>query len=280
MRPIKRRWNRVQSQIFVWAGEKPLHLKYSGFNFHVPGRHDIAKPGPGSIYTFESARDSEGRYVPGTLEVKDILHVTPEGGYTKTFDVDAACRFFDRDKNMLFEKGFQIVSNPGEIEVAMEDCIPLWEESEDERAQQILTTEMERQESFKAKGQDPPRSSSADQVAWAVAHLNRPGRKADRPDFDADDLKATLAGRAPEPLADFAAAAAKKARVPDEDKHPIPEKDVAANMRLYDEAREMGVKLSRSELAALLEDDHEMIGLVREKLEVKRKEAAEEAATS
>lgn len=273
MRPVKRLWNRVQQQIFVWAGDKPLQLKYSGFVFYVPPRNQTAKKGPGSIYVFESAKDGHGRTIPGTIVAQDLLQTTPEGGYTKTFDVDAACRFFDRDKPKLFEQGFQIVSEIGDIDTAMADCVPLWEEAEDERAHKILQAELERQETWKKKGQEPPKSSSAAQVEWAVKHLARPGRRGDKPAFDTDQLKDVLAGKVddvpvpPEPV-----------HVPEE-AHPVPRGEVAANMRLYDEAKELGVKLTRTELAALLENDTEIVQLVAEKVEVKRQEAAEPAAS-
>jgi hypothetical protein len=268
MRPIKRLWNREQNQIFVWAGERPLQLKYSGFIFYVPPRHEVAKVGPGSMYRFESAKDGNGRAVPGTIVVKDILSRTPDGGYSKTFDVDACCRFLDRDRQRLFERGFQIVSEPGEIGVAMDDALPRYEAAEDARAHQILATEMERQKGFRDKGQDPPESSSAEQVAWAMKHLSRPGRKADRPEYGADQIKAVLSGTAP-PSPEATAAPPVVETVPVD----IPDDEVEKNIRLYHEAKEAGVKLTRTELAGLLENDTEMVELVIDKLKVKQEGA-------
>lgn len=268
MRPVKRLWNREQKQVFVWAGERPLQLKYSGFIFYVPPRHEVAKSGPGSIYYFDSARDGNGRPLPGTIVVKDILRTTSEGGYSKTFDVDACCRFLDRDRPQLFERGFQIVSEPTEIDVAMADAIPRYELAEDARAHQILATEMERQKGFREKGQDPPESSSAEQVAWAMKHLSRPGRKADRPEFTPDQIKAALGGE-PVPTPESPAPLVVETVAVD-----IPDEEVEKNIRLYHEAKEAGVKLTRTELAGLLENDTEMVELVVEKLKVKQEAAS------
>lgn len=266
----KSRWNRVQNQIFVWAGDKPLQLKFSGFIFYVPPRTETAKRGPGSPYLFESAKDSNGRTIPGTIVVTDLLHTTPEGGYKKTFDVDACCRFLDRDRARLFEQGFQIVSEPGEIGIAMEESIPLWEQSEDRRAHEIIQSELARQEAFKAKGQEPPESSSAEQVKWAVQHLSRPGRRHAKPAFSTDSLKNVLSGKAP-------TAEAEPKKTPDEeiaawaDDHDA-KIDMAGNMRLYQEAKDLGIKLTRTDLAGLLDNDPEMVELVAEKIKVKQEE--------
>ena len=117
---VKKLWKRINGEVFVWAGEEPLEIKYSGFRFKVPPRTETAKPDmPGSIYTFESARDTSGDLVPGTAWVTDVVKTLDDGRRSKAFDVAEACEYLQDKKPQLFEQGFAIVSDISDVNGAM-----------------------------------------------------------------------------------------------------------------------------------------------------------------
>lgn len=257
---VKKLWNRINSQIFVWAGEEPLTLLYDALTFVVPPRFETAKPGIGSIYRLESARNGSGALIPGTIVVADIDTATDTGGSKKEFDVQAMCQYLTRDRDDLFQRGFNIVSTVEEVSIAMEQGIPLYEASQDQRARDILAAELDRQKRFEEKGQPAPPSSSDHHIHWAIRHLK--GRAALKATHSPADLRSILEGRY--------AAEAPPATV------RLPVKYSGAS--LYDEAKSLDIVLNKTELQAILEGDEEQMGFVRAKIQARRERNMEERA--
>lgn len=270
---VKRRrlWNRVNQQIFVWAGEEAKEIKYSGFRFKIPPRTETAKKGKHSIYKFESARDSKDRLIPGTVAVTDVMHSSPNGGVHRIFDVAACCEYIQRDKDALFDQGLAIVSDPNDVDEAMAEIQPLYEASQDKRAHQILQDEMERQRKMSEKGQIVTERENPQVVQWAMAHLARRGKTV-KPAISTEAIAAVLEGRVnvevpPRPEAEPVSDA------------PAPEapSNPNGNKELYRECEEWGVRLSKRELESLVTGDEEQIGFITEKLRAKKEAAQAEA---
>jgi len=260
---VKRLWNRINGQIFVWAGEEPLEVKYSGFRFKVPPRNQTAKLGPGSIYTFESVRDSKDELIPGTLWVTDVVKESPNGARHRVFDVTACCEYLQEQKERLFETGFNIVSDVSDVPAAMEELIPLYENSQDRKAQGILSAELERQKKYEENGRTAPEPDNPDRVAWAMKHLAR-RKKSIKPAVSAEDITAVLEGRFQGDVEEM------EAKAPPAFKAPAP----ANGKELFRECEEWGVRLSKREVEALLTGEEEQIAFVVAKLQAKKEEAA------
>lgn len=271
MKIKRKKFDRVAKQIFVWAGNKPLEIKYSGFRFFVPPRDETAKPNmAGSIYKFESARDSKGELVPGSLLVHDIRNDTPEGGIHRVFDVNACCEYLSRDKADLFESGFGIVEDVTEIAPALQELLPDWERGQDRRAHAILQAEMERQKKFAEKGQVVPEREDPQTVEWAIKHLAQ-RRQAMKPAHDAAEIQAVLEGRFDDlPEAE---------KVFPKPERPEGQEAVGKGSRstLYEECKAYGLNLTKREMQSLLDGDQDEIDYIRAKLDAKREEAASTA---
>jgi len=251
---IKKMYSRVMSQIFTWAGEEPLVVGYDGQSFVVPPRHETARILPGGIYRFESARDAGGSLVPGTLLVTDLMANTEDGGTRSILSVSAFCDYLTRDRDDLFARGFNIVATAQEVKAAIEQGIPLYEASQDERARTILATELERRKKFEEKGQPAPPSSSDHRVAWSIKHL-KTRAQAQVPSASTDEIFGALQGR----------------YMPESKPEVVPTLSrVSSGQEVYEQAVEAGVQLSKTELTALLANDAEQTGYVMEKIKARR----------
>ena len=266
----RRMWRRVNSQIFLWAGEEPKEIKYSGFRFKIPPRTETARKStdqPGSVYKFESARDSKDRLIPGTIVVEDVITQSPSGGVHRVFDVSACCEYLQRDTPALFDQGFAIVSDVADIGPAMEEVLPLYEATQDKRAHKILQGEMERQAKMAEKGQIVTERENPHVVEWAMAHLARRGKTVS-PAHDVAEIGAVLTGkaRAVDPL---------PAGVPvDDTPKPEPASTPSDNKELYRECQDLNLRLNKRELEALVTGDDEQLGFIRSKLRAKREAIA------
>lgn len=259
---VKRLWNRINGQIFVWAGEEPLEIKYSGFRFKIPPRTETAKPGPGSIYTFESVRDGKENMLPGTCWVTDLVKTSDAGGRHRVFDVTACCEYLQEQKPQLFDKGFAIVSDINDVAPAMQELIPMFDLSQDRKAQAILASELDRQKKYEEDGKIAPEPDSPDRVAWAMKHLAR-RKKSIRPTHSADDITAVLEGRFEGDVAEMPTPPPAEAFA----------EEAVDGKGLYRECEEWGVRLTKRELEALVTGDEEQISFISAKLAAKKEEA-------
>lgn len=272
-KPKRRNWTRVNSQIFVWAGEEPLEIKYSGFRFKVPPRTETAKSkevDPGTMYRFESARDPKDRLLPGTCKVEDVVRTRPNGGTHRIFDVNECCEFLQRDRPELFEKGFGIVSSYSDVADIMGELTLLYEASQDRRAYTILQTELERQRKMAEKGQVVTERENPEVVEWAMQHLVRRG-KVVTPAIGADSIEAVLKGQFQGEIPARKEAEPQAATPPPEERPD--------NKALFRECEQYGMRLNKREIQALLtDDDPEQIEFIASKLRARKEEAAGEAS--
>jgi hypothetical protein len=182
MAEIKKMWSRKNSVVFVWPGEEPLSLQYDGMRIVVPPRDAVSRKGVGSPYTHEAA------------EIQDVTSITAEGGYRVSLSIDHLCRYLTRDRDDLFNRGFNIVETVDQIQEAMTLGIPLYAESQVTRAREVLAREMQRQKGYKDRGETPPPSTSEKLIGWAVNHLRAMGPRQQA--HNLDDLQAVMEGRA------------------------------------------------------------------------------------
>ena len=244
---VRKLWTRLNEAILVWPGEEPLVLKYNREEIWVPPRTDTARVGPGSPYRLPSASDQRGNPLRGTVLVRDVTVETDSGGYETVLDVQAMARYLVRDRDDLFNRGFNIVSVAEEVAVAMTLGIPIYEKSQDERARAIIANEMDRRRKFEEKGQPAPPSSSEHLIAWAITHLK--SRSAEKPRFTTDALRVALEGRYE--------AEAPPATIP---------LDTTEGATLYADAKASGVQLTKQELAGILDGDQDQMEFVRQKI--------------
>lgn len=252
---MARRWNRVQSQILVWAGEEPLEIMYDAETFRIPSRNEHAQVGEGRPYRHESARTRSGAYIPGTIVILDAFRDVEGGGRVKTFDVASLCTYLEEQRGDLFNRGLEIVSDPDEVAEVMKELIPKWEASQDARAHEIVRAELQRRKRLEEKGEPLTPGSSEKDVVWAFAHLKH--RQANlTPAVSTEDLFAAAGGLYTK------SAAPKGAAAPTE------------SGTLFQQAEELGIALNKGEMAGLLKGDAMTADFVRKKIAARREELA------
>lgn len=255
----KRRWNRINAQILVWAGDKREQLKYNGVPIILPARNETAKKGPKHPFRFEGARTGKNELIPGTIIVSDVINRTPEGGVEKTFDVGEFCDFLERDRAYMFDRGLEIVTEPGDVDAAMSEARPRWEDHQVTRAQLILSLEMDRVSTLERDGKPVLKASNADDVAWAITLLK--GREPDVVQFGKDELAAVLSGQYVTPTK--------------EERKVTP--GILSARDIMADAKQVGLKLTKGELEGLLEDDQEQIDFIQAKIKTRREAQAASA---
>ncbi len=252
---IKKLYTRIQSQIFTWAGDEPLQIGYNGMLFLVPPFNETARLGEASPYRFESVRDPKGELVPGTLLVKDETVRNNDGSNRRILSVTDFCDYLTGERDDLFGRGFNIVSSVQDVAEAMETGRPLYLAAQDARARAILSSEMARRKKYEDKGEPAPPRDDEHNVIWAIQHLR--GRAAQKPKVKIEDIRSALDGEyQPTEVAKLAV------------------KRVTTAQEIYEEAVELGVNLSKTEMAGLLQNDEEQTAYVLEKIKLKKEAAA------
>lgn len=152
----------------------------------------------------------------------------------------------------------------------MSELIPLWDRSQDDKAHRILAQEMERQTKQKERGSVVTEAPNPTEVAWAVEHLSKRGARRGVA-YDINALEAVLTGK-PLPVREE----------PEEAPAPPPARrakangdaEQTANMAVFEEAEQLGVRLTRVELMAIMQNDGPQIKLITDKLAAKREALA------
>jgi hypothetical protein len=285
----------IQKQILVWAGQESLRLAYDGDTIHVPARDEIArKDAAGTRYRFNSAVSAEGNYVEGTLEVMDGYRRTPEGGEEKIFDVAALCAYIEKDRQDLIVQGLEIVTDVADCRAAMDECIPRWDATRDDRARRIIVDELERRKRIEERGGTVFAGSSEADVIWAHEHQLRRGPSA-QPAVTTEDLKRAMLGQPPAdseqaetnlredelpPSAEIYLPKPPKIGVSTEELTGRAQEAPAGGinvMQMRRTAKALGVRLGKKELEGLLDGEQDTIELVAEKITVARQEAHDDA---
>jgi hypothetical protein len=260
-----RRWSRTQTHILVWAGEEMLSFDYDGTQINVPPRTVVATVGTGAPYRYAAAVTKSGRPIPGTLAVSDVFTTTSDGGYVKTFDVALLSEHLERDRQDLMKRGLAIVMNPEDVDPVMNELIPLWDASQDARARELVTGELERRKRLEAKGEPLTPGSSEHLVLWAFQHLAKSQAK-QAPMLSTAELFAAAAGTYAPPAAPLASPAAPAVAA----RYVGPDDPTS----LYKEALGLGIKLTKPELEGLLTGDEDSMKTVIEKIEARKEQPA------
>lgn len=252
MRDRNRRWTRVQSEILVWCGDEPLELAYDAQTLWVPPVDKIAKVGIGSPYRLPAATTKAGVPLPGTVVIEDVIVDTAEGGAKVAFSVRDFCGFLERDMPELFDRGFDIVSDPDDVRPAQIEGRPLYEASLDARAKEIIDQELARRKQLEDSGRPLTAASNEKDVVWAFRHRQKRG--AARPSVSTEDL--------------FAAASGGYVKGPEAPAVAPTGKTLVA------ECESLGIVLTKAELLGLLRDDAEQTSIVMDKIAARHRTAA------
>ena len=296
----RRFYQTIQKQILVWPGEEPERIEYNGQPMYVPGRTEIAQDGKG-FYRADSAIDAHGVFIPGTLVVSDQIRRTPEGGTDKHFDVALFCAYLERDRDDLWQRGLEVVTNVADVEEAASEALPRYEKSMDERARNIIVAELERRRRLEERGNPVQAGSSEHLVVWAFEHQKRRGYTS-KPKVTTEDLQRVMLGEPPSgteqktdldggfvdiPGApEFVTAPGEKPTAVSTDEltsqAPVltakPERERKYDpVKMRRTAKHLGLKLNKVELEALLDGDEETVLVIQEKIKLAQEEKAKKA---
>lgn len=257
-------FQRSQSLIVVWPGDKAVVATYNGEAIRLPARNEVAILGKGSPFRHGAALDAAGNAIPGTVELIDVEHEDPiTNGTVKDFDAQAWARGIYDVNKPLINRGLRIVMDRSEIPAALAEGRPLWEKAQVAEAENVVREELSRMAYWEKKGQPAPESSSHEAVMEARAFLAQVHlRRKDA--FSKSDLLSVLGevpAAAPQAAAPAPAPAVTTAPVRTED-------DIAAAARaLHKAATDHGIKLTKAELEGLLTLDPGVMDLIDKKLE-------------
>lgn len=256
--------DRINSYIVCWPGDEREQIGFDGEVFYLPPMDQIAEANvPGSVYKFDSARNRSGDFVAGTVVVAD-RHAMIDGNRIKVFDADMFVRWVEQIRGDLLDRGLFIVDMPEEVEEAHKEGRPVYERSQDARARTILEAELFRRRKWEEKGTPPPPSSSEHLVAWAIKHLNERGTTLSQ--IATDSIVGALSKGSSSPPKDKIETALGRGtqRTPP---RAIPAaENTGEGVKLYSQAKNLGVKLLKEELEGLLADEDEAVGQVRQKI--------------
>ena len=258
---VRKMYSKINQQIFCWAGDERLEIDYDGNRIVVPGVNETASLARKNGFQFESARDSDGELIAGTIVVGDIVATDDVGRKRKVLDVASMCDYLTQARDDLFARGFNIVGSIQEIQDAFDQGRPLYEEAQDARARAILASELERRRKYESKGEPAPPREDEYNVVWAIGHLRKRGQR--KPQTSVDDIRTALEGGYVPPQA-------VESVVPTPKVAPAPPKRAVSASEIYQQAMELGVTLTKTELAGLLGNDQEQTAFVMEKIKVKR----------
>lgn len=253
-------WRKRSGAILCWAGDEPLTLAYNAVRIVVPAIDVVARVAQGAIYTHPAAQ-LNGRPLPGTAFIEDVIKMNAEGGYVTLLDVDAVCHYLTSGRDDLFAQGFNVVEEASQVREAHEIGRPLYEAAQDQRAREVLSREMSRQKAYKDRGEVPPPPLGQKTVAWAMSHLKR--RAPATPTHKIEDIQAVLEGRAVEQAPPPAGLALRS--------------DGEDPQAVFAEAERLHVSMKYNDLAAMLRGDPEAMERVKVAIAAKRAEKEQAA---
>jgi len=258
----RRHVDRVSSYILVWPGDEREQLQFDGEIFWLPSINEVATAGGDSQFRYESAKDARGEHLPGTVQIYDRIQ-NVDGNRHKIFNADEFVNWVETVRHDLLDRGMVICDLNTEVEKAMAEGRPLWEKSRDEWARLTLEAELNRRRKWEEKGLPPPPSSSDDKVLQAVSHMRERGTEITQ--IPTLDLVGALSGTLPP----SDSGNGKPAPVA-----PTEPLEKADGKKLFLQARNFGVKVSKAELENLMLDDEGVCAAVAERIREKAEQAA------
>ena len=257
-------FDRPRTAILVWPGDEPETVMYGGEQVVVPPRDTVATLGDRytpSIYRWPAATDKQGRPIPGTVLIKDVLRTGEQNETIKVFDAESWCKGLGQVAIKVFERGFAIVVDPDEVPAAMEAGLKRWRRAKIAEWDNAVRYELSRRENYRTKGQvAPPLDDIGEQkLQNAIRNLREEQERAGSAISDGD-LRVALGGQAVLPTAPTAAPAPPPPAKAEED-----ELGEAAG-HMYKLAKQHDVKLLKEELDGLLARDLAIMAAVEAKL--------------
>lgn len=252
-------FDRPRSAILVWPGDEPISPMYGGEVITLPPKDQVATAGHG-IYRYGAALDRQGKPMPGTVLLKDVMSVDPSTAQVvKVFDAESWVKGLMGVNKKLFERGLTAVVDPDDVAPAMEAGGKRWYQSKLQEWDNEIRTEAARRQKYTSQGQAPPplddKGEASLQNAILQLRMNQDRRGSAISDVD---LRVALGGPVAVPAA--APVAPVKAET-DEDALQ------AHALELYRLARANSVSLLKDELDGLLAHDETAMLVVTEKLE-------------
>ncbi len=270
-------FDRPRTAILVWAGDEPAVPMYGGEPIAVPPRDVVAVGGidlpntpegrrqaQGNIYRYSSALDRQGKPIPGTVMLRDVLVTDPiSGRINKAFDVEMWAKGLGDVNKKLFERGLSIVMEPEDVPAAMEAGRLRWRKAKLQEWDTEIRTEMARREHYRTRGQTAPPLDEKGERSLQNAILNLKLEK-ERSGSAISDADLSIAlGAPPVKRAEVQPLALEPEPQPEpEDTDPLGD----AVLELYRLAKANKVALLKEELDGLLGRDPAAMRAVEEKL--------------
>jgi hypothetical protein len=268
----RRHIERVNKYILTWPADDEEQIQFDGEVFWLPTINqtaETAKTRPGSHFRFESARDGHGDLIPGTVVVADRVRMI-DGHRVKTFDADEFVQWVENIRHDLLDRGLMICDLESEIEEAMAEGRPLWEQSRDEWARQTLATELDRRRKWEEKGMPAPPSTSEEKVLKALEHIRNRGTEISK--IATEDIVTAMSGGVVAPKVRALKGNGQQPAAPPEPLQKM------SGTRLYQQAKAHGILLKKAEIEGLIEDDDDVMEAVAERIRSKTEPAAEAGA--
>jgi hypothetical protein len=249
--------------ILTWPGDEPVTVVWSGEHILVPGRNEIARTVdevPGSRYRFPAAVDAEGRPIPGTVVLADVLGTDAEtGGQVKYFDARGYAVGIEANLKPLLARGLEIVVHPEDVEPTIAKNREKYEEHKEAEARNTVSEELARLAHWEKQGVPAPRSTSSAAVTEAMRFLET-RKGAQTAGMHKRDALLSALGVPVESAAPVVPQAVPVA--PKEES----EASIVAEALVHN-CEEAGINLTKPELMGLLKRDVNTIKAVSEKLE-------------
>lgn len=244
-----------QSFILVWAGNERRGLSWDGEVVFIPCRDEVFD----QRYRFQSAKDGDGKYIPGTVVVSDVTARDPETGLMK--HIVNARTFLEQtqiNSAKLFASGLIAVNDVEDIPEAMAISEKRWARTLESADLRVMQEEAQRISEHHKQGLPvPPMSEKrAVEVRDAMARQSERNRlRTGQTRVLEADLNKLLEGGSIE------------------DKPPSVEEIMTPSLppvtpdELFEECAALGVELSREEKAGILARDKRVMDAVAKRNE-------------
>ena len=260
-------FDRPRTAILVWPGDEPETAMYGGEQIVIPAREQVATVGDRntpSIFRWPAAMGRDGRPIPGTVLIKDVIRTGEQGETIIVFSAEGWCKGVRQCNQKLFERGFSIVLEPEDVPAVMEAGVKRWRRAKIAEWDNAVRYEMARRENYRTKGQvAPPLDDLGEQkLQNAIRNLRAEQERAGSAISDTD-LRVALGGPVAGPALPMVPVL--ETAAPPAPEKPEDELGEAAD-HMYKVARENKIHLTKDELNGLLARDMGAMAELEQKL--------------
>jgi hypothetical protein len=248
--------NQDQAFILVWEGNEQRAISWNGEQVLIPRRDEVLD----ERHRFQSAKDRNGKYFPGTVIVKDDFRRNAEGERVQVVNARTMIEQNQKNRAKLFAYGLMVVTSIDDIPKAREESAKRWEKCQESADMRVLQEETQRIAQHEKTGSAVPPTTPerAEEIRGAMARQNERNRlRNGQSRALSSDLKKLLDGTTIE----SAPPSIEQIMTPD-----IPD----SGEDLIHESAVLGVVLSEAEIAGLKAGDAKVMNAVV----IKNEEAA------